>query len=251
MDPGRVENDRGPDVAGHHHRRPQMRGVDPKVGEQCLGKPSHGELGRAVGGVRVGRAERRPQAVDAARVDDVTFVGDQQHRQEDAGAVVDATPIDAEGPVPIGAVVDDEAAATPDAGVVEQEVDVLGSELGRDRLAEGDQCRLVGDVGHKSHHPDTRRGLAQGQRPGLCHVGGGQVTGGDVTSFAGELAHQFSADARTAAGDHGDPPLESLHPGTPVRRAPRTLGQPGTAVLARPPPRSTASSVWSKGGSAA
>ena len=76
-------------------------------------------------------------------------------------------------------------------------------------------CRLVGDVGHKGHHADTGRRLGQGQRLGLGQAGGGQVTGGDVTSLAGQLAHQFSADARTAAGDHRDPSLESLHPGTP------------------------------------
>ena len=72
-----------------------------EVGDQRLGEALHRELGGAVGGVRHAGAERRPEAVDAAGVDDVAVVGLQQHRQEGAGAVVDAAPADVEGPLPL------------------------------------------------------------------------------------------------------------------------------------------------------
>ena len=68
---GGVEHDRRADVAGHDEHDLHVRGVEAQVGDQRLGESLHGELGAAVGGVRDARAERRPEAVHAARVDDV------------------------------------------------------------------------------------------------------------------------------------------------------------------------------------
>src|SRR4051794_15103531 len=99
--------------------------VETEVGDQRLREALDGELRRAVGGVGDVRAERRPEAVDAARVDDVAFLAGEQQRQERARAEVDAAPADAEGAIPLRPFIGDEAAATADAGVVEQQVDVL------------------------------------------------------------------------------------------------------------------------------
>ena len=124
----RVACDLRADVAGHHDRGGEVRGVDPEVDDQRLGEAADGELGGAVRGVRADRAEARPETVDAARVDDVAALGSQQHRHERAGAVEHTAPADREDPVPLAGIAGHQAATATDAGVVEQQVDVVGAE---------------------------------------------------------------------------------------------------------------------------
>src|SRR5947207_1703738 len=81
---------------------------------------------RAVGGVRDAGTERRPEPVHTARVDDVRVVAGDDQIGEGAHAVVDAAPADGEGLVPRVAWTREEAVPATDAGVVEQQVDVVG-----------------------------------------------------------------------------------------------------------------------------
>ena len=61
--------------------------------------------------------------------------------------MVHAEPVDAEGALPVGAVAVDEAAAASDAGVVEQQVDVLGPMLGNDGIPERQHLGFLADIG--------------------------------------------------------------------------------------------------------
>jgi hypothetical protein len=96
-----------------------MRRVDAQIGDQRLGEAFDGEFCRAVGGVRDARPDRGPEAVDAARVDDMAFLGLLQHRQKRTRAVVDAAPADVKGALPFLAAVRKHAAAAADPGIVE------------------------------------------------------------------------------------------------------------------------------------
>ena len=139
-----------------------MRRVHGEIGDQGLGETLHRELGGAVGGVRHARAERGPEAVDAAGIDNVRLVGRLQHRQERPGAEIDPAPADVEGPLPLVARSGDDAAATTDPGVVEQQMDVVEVEVAGQMIAEIQDLVLVGDVRHIGADPCAlgRIGLA-------------------------------------------------------------------------------------------
>src|SRR6185437_3640413 len=96
-----IGRDPGADMARHDDRALDVRRVQPEVGLQGFGEALHRELGGAVGGLRDVDADLRPETVDAAGIDDVTLVRLLQHRQEGAGAEIDAAPADVEGPLPL------------------------------------------------------------------------------------------------------------------------------------------------------
>src|SRR4029078_6313589 len=98
------------DVPGHHDRDLDVRCVEAQVGDQCLGETLHGELCRAVRGVRDVRTERRPEAVHAACVDEVTRVARDEQRQEGTRAVVDTSPVDTKRSLPLFTVAQQETA---------------------------------------------------------------------------------------------------------------------------------------------
>ena len=199
-------------MARHHHRALDVRRVHAEVGLQRLAEPLHRELGGAVGGVRHGGADRGPEAVDARRVDDVAAVGLQHHRQEGAGAVVDAEPADVEGALPFRALVRDHAAAAADAGVVEQQMDLVGVVLLGDLGGEALDVIFVGDVGDMGGDAQAlRQALDLAQPLGLGHRRRRHVAHGDAAALGHELAGELAPHARAAAGDDGDPPCEILH----------------------------------------
>ena len=101
VDAPAVDDDVGADVAGHDDGHLHVRGVDPEVLEQRLGEALHGELRRAVGGVRDAGTERCPETVHAAGVDEVAVVAGDEQRDEGPCAVVDAAPADRERLVPL------------------------------------------------------------------------------------------------------------------------------------------------------
>ena len=90
-----------------------MRRVDPQIGDQRLGETLYGKFCRGIGRLRQVRSDRGPEAVDAAGVDNVAFLGLQQQRQESARTVVDAAPADVEGPLPFLAAVGDRLPPPP------------------------------------------------------------------------------------------------------------------------------------------
>jgi len=119
------------------------------------------------------RSDRRPEAVRAAGVDDVALVGALQHRQEGAGAVIYATPADVECPFPLVAAVGDHAAAATDAGVVEQQMNLVRAVALCDLVAKSLHLRGVGHVGKVSGDagpaavPLPRRAAASPSFPAL------------------------------------------------------------------------------------
>src|SRR4030081_3231780 len=113
-------------MAGHYERAFDMRRVQTEIVYQRLGESLHGEFGRAVGGVRDAHADGGPETVDAAGVDDVTLSGLHQHRQKGADAEINPAPADVEGSFPLLPGVGEQAAAAPDAGIVEQQMDLVG-----------------------------------------------------------------------------------------------------------------------------
>src|SRR6202035_4207703 len=115
------------DMARHDDRAFDVRSVEPELAYQRFGKALHGEFRRTISRMRHVGPEACPKAVDAARVDDVPFIGLLQHRHKGACAKIDAAPADVEGFFPLVTRVGEEAAATADAGVVEEEIDLVGA----------------------------------------------------------------------------------------------------------------------------
>jgi len=122
----------------------------------------------------------------------VALVGVAQQRQERPRGEHDAEEVHGEHALPLRAVARHERAAARDPGVVEEQVDGVGAELGHGRIPEPDELRLVGDVG------DGRRDASRG-RP-LCGERGGlrqrvvhDVAHRHVAPLGGELAHELAA----------------------------------------------------------
>src|SRR6202012_5016351 len=87
------------------------------------------------------------EAVDARRVDDVSLLRLHQHRQEGADAEINAAPVDVEGALPLFPAAGDKAAAAGDAGVVEQQMDLVCRMLLGDLAAEALEIILDRDIG--------------------------------------------------------------------------------------------------------
>ena len=154
-----VLHDVGADVTGHHDRDLHVRRVDAEVFEQGLGEALHRELRRAVGGVRNAGAERAQNPFTLLVLTRWPSVLATSSGHERAAAVVDARPVDRERLVPLLAITGDEAAATADAGVVEQQIDVVGVVLFDDRIVESLHRVFVGhvaDVGRDPSCPPAR-----------------------------------------------------------------------------------------------
>ena len=173
-----------------------MRRVDPEIRDQRLGKAFHGKLGCRIGGVGDVGADGGPEAVDAAGVDDVGRVGGPQQWQEGAGGEVDAAPTDIEGPLPLLAAVDHEAAAAADAGIVEQEVDPVCRMLRPDLVAKAQHVDLIGDVCQVRGEAHTLRlGRCSNQPLRLREPTGRDIAHGDGAALGDQLAHKFSPHA--------------------------------------------------------
>ena len=199
-------------MAGHHHRAFDMRRVEPEIVHQRLGKSLHREFGGAVGGVRHAHANRGPEPVDARCVDDVPLVGLHQQRQEGADAEIDAAPADVEGALPLLARIGEQAAATADAGVVEQQMDLVGRLLLGQFIAKTLELVLDRDVGDMRGDAQPLRQLLHLAQPlGLGHRLGRHVAHRDIAAFRDKLARQFAAHARAASGDDGSLSGKILH----------------------------------------
>ena len=201
-----VRDDVGPHVPGHHESDPDMGRVGAQVLDERLGETPHRELGRAVGRLRRARAQRRPEAVHAAGVDQDAVRARDQQRQERAGAVVDAGPVDGERPLPLFPVTADKAAAAADARVAEDQVHVIGAVLLQHLIAEPQNLPLVGNVTGMAGHPDLGHGDLSRDGRGLRDGLRVQVTRRDRASLHCQLAGKLAAHAGTAAGHHRELP---------------------------------------------
>src|SRR5262249_55715791 len=94
-------------------------------------------------------------AVDAAGVDDVAFIRLPQQRQEGSRAIINTVPADAKRLVPVGAVAIDEAAATANTGVVEQQMDVISVKISCYGIGKRQHLILDRHIGHECEYPRT------------------------------------------------------------------------------------------------
>src|ERR1044072_7906520 len=176
--------------------------------------------------------DRRPEAVDAGRVDDVALISLQQQRQEGADAEIDTAPADVEGALPLFARVGEQAAAAANAGIVEQQMDLVGRLLLDQVVAKTLEMRLyraVGKVGGDALSLLHFFGLADFF--GFAHSLRGDVAHRDIAAFGDELTRQFAAHARAASGDDGKFSGEILHGGTDP-----SCQSLGKFLMARPVP---------------
>src|SRR5581483_5656315 len=116
-------------------------------------------------GVRHAHADGGPKTVDAGGVDDVSLVGLEQQRHESAHAEIDAAPADNEGALPTLAAAGNDAAATADAGIVEQEMDLVGLLLVDQLVAEADVMRFDRDIGDMGGDAQALRQLLSFAQP--------------------------------------------------------------------------------------
>jgi hypothetical protein len=131
-----------------------------------------------------------------------------EQRQERAGAVVDAPPVDGEHTLPLVAVIFDETAAAADAGVIEDQVDVVADVLFEHLIAKPQDLRLVGHIAGMAGDQHARRRIRPCHHRGLLDRLRVEVAGRDRATLRGELADELPAHARRAAGDHRELPGE-------------------------------------------
>ena len=202
-------------MAGHHHRAFDVRRIEPEIVDQRLGESLDREFGGTVAGMRCAGADRGPEPVDAAGIDDVALVGLHQHRQEGADAEINAAPTDVERPFPLLARAGEQAAATADTGVVEQKMDLVGRLLFRDFIAEALELVLDGDIGDMRGDAQALRQPFDLTKP-FCfgHRVGRDVAHRDIAALGDELAREFATHARAAPGDDSDLSGKILHGGS-------------------------------------
>ena len=199
-------------MAGHDDRAFDVWRVDLEIGDQRLGEAFHCEFRRRIGGMRNARSDRRPEAVDAAGVDDVALVRFQHHRQEGAGAVVDPAPAHVERPFPLLAAMGEHAAAAADTGIVEEEMDLVGPVPLGDFVAKSLDLRRVGHIGEMRRDAQA---LLQPRRlaklPRFRHPLFGDIAHCDIAGVGGQLADELAPHSRAAAGYDRDLACEILH----------------------------------------
>jgi hypothetical protein len=182
-----------------------VRRVQPEIVDQRFGKSLHREFGGAIGGVRYARSDGSPEPVDAGGIDDVALVGLLQQRQKGADAEIDAAPADVEGFFPLLTGVGEQAAATADTGVVEQQMDPVGGLLLDQFIAEAQQLVLHGNVGDVGGDAQALRQLFHLAQPlGFRHRARRYIAHRDIAALGDQLAREFAAHARAAPGDDSD-----------------------------------------------
>src|SRR5581483_2340893 len=128
----------------------------------------------------------------------------------------------------------EQAAATADAGIVEQQMDLVRLLLLGELIAKTLEMILDRDVGDMRRHAQALRQLLHlAQPPGLGHRGFRDVAHRDVAALGHELPRELPSHARAATGDNSDLSSKFLH---------GTFGPPlvGVFLVAAPPTRSRA-----------
>ena len=142
----------------------------------------------------------------------MSLIGLHQQRQEGADTEIDAAPADVEGALPLLARRGEQAAAAADAGIVEQQVDLVGRLLRDQFIAKALELILdrdVGDVGGDAQPLRQLFGLAEPL--GLRHGVRRYIAHRDIAALGHELAREFAPHPRTASGDDGNLSSKILH----------------------------------------
>jgi exodeoxyribonuclease-3 len=212
LDLAGIGNDGRADVAGHHDRAFDMRRVQPEIVHQGFGEALYREFRSTIGGVRYAEADGSPEPVDAGGVDDVALVGFHQHRQENAGAEIDPAPADVEGLFPLLPGVGEQAAAAANAGIVEQQMNPVGSLLLGEFVAKAQQLIFDGNVGDMGGDAQALRQFFHlAQPPGFRHSTCRDIAHRDVAALGDQLPRKLAAHARAASGDDSDLSGKILH----------------------------------------
>src|SRR3974377_1841312 len=104
-----------------------------------------------------------------------------QHRQEGAGAVVDAAPADVERLFPLLAAMRKHAAATGNTGIVEEKMELIGAVPLGDLVAKSRHLRRVGYVGGMHGYPQSlRQPRSLAQPTGFRHPLFGDIAHRDI-----------------------------------------------------------------------
>src|SRR5262245_38033388 len=148
------------------------------------------------------------KTVHAAGVDQHALAARDQQREERAGAVIHALPVDGERPLPLLPGVADEATAAADPRVAEHQVDVIAAVPLEQLIAEPQHLRLVGDVAGMAGDPGPGRGARPRQVRGLRDGVRVPVAGRDRAALRRQLPGKLAAHAGTAAGHHRELPGE-------------------------------------------
>ena len=191
-------------MAGHDDRAGHIRRIQAQVGDEGFGEALDRKLGSRIGGMRHAGAKTGPEAIDAADVHQMAARAGHQHRQEGARPEIHAEPDHIESPLPLAAITGHKTATAADAGVIEEQIDVLCLMLDHHLLAKGDQIGLFANVGHTGGDPRAGRRTGQAQLAGLRHRVGRQVADRDMHALCAELSGQRASNTGAAAGDDCD-----------------------------------------------
>src|SRR5205823_10375950 len=116
-----------------------------------------------------------------------------------------------EGAFPLVPLAGDEAAAATDAGVVEQQVDVVGLVLVDDLVTEAVDLGFVGHITEVGRDASAGRGLLLGAERRLRHVVHVHVARRDRAALGGQLDHELATHAGSATGDDSEATFERFH----------------------------------------
>src|SRR5262249_38207587 len=148
-------------------------------------------------------SQRRPKAVDAARIDNMRCIGLHQHRQEGTRTEIDATPADVEGPLPLCAAVAKKASTTANSSIVEEQLKLVGGVISRERLAEAQNLSFIGDVGDVAGNANIPgQPWLDAEIACLGHTRRGKIAHCHVAALGDEPAHQLAS--HTAAATRND-----------------------------------------------
>jgi len=214
--------------------------VHPQIGDERLAEAAHGEFRGAVGSVGPIGADRREDAVDAARIDDVALL---------AAINIPGTfscpgrrrPSRWRTCAPRGSVVVDEAPRPGDAALLNNRlIDVVTCSLATaSRKASSWVSSATSATNVLTRVP---AGPSRGERSRLLERRRRDVTGRHVTTGLRQLAYEFSAHSRATARDDGDPSSEVLH-GLPCLSHPRSRCRTVTRAIRFSARRSRPSSL--------
>src|SRR5690606_37843454 len=107
--------------------------------------------------------------------------------------------------------VGEEAATAAHAGVVEEQVHVVGLVPGEDLVAEALDSRLVAHVADVAGDDHAGAGLLLGEPHRLGHRLAVDVAAGHRAALGGALADELAAHPAPRPGHHGQPALEAIH----------------------------------------
>jgi hypothetical protein len=112
----------------------------------------------------------------------------------------------------LGAAVGKKTATAANAGIVEEQIKLVGAVIAHHRLAKGQDLRLIGDIGHVRRNPDPLRySLPVTELARLCHAWRRNIAHRYTAALGHKLAHQLAADPAASTRNYGKLARELAH----------------------------------------